>query len=60
MQDKYIKINNLKVSENLSDFVNNELLKNTNVSKENFLLIICLMISSHYLEIDIMEKINRF
>ena len=38
MQDKYIKINNLRVSEKLSDFVNDELLKNTNVSAENFWL----------------------
>ena len=36
MQEKYIKINNLQVSEKLSNFVNNELLKNTNVSSENF------------------------
>ena len=32
MQEKYIKINNLKVSEKLSDFVTDELLKDTNVS----------------------------
>ena len=38
MQDKYIKINNLQVSEKLSNFVNDELLKNTNVSAENFWL----------------------
>ena len=38
MQEKYIKINNLKVSEKLSKFVNGELLKNTNVSTENFWL----------------------
>ncbi len=38
MQEKYIKINNLKVSEKLSKFVNGELLKNTNVSPENFWL----------------------
>ena len=38
MQEKYIKINNLKVSEKLSKFVNDELLKNTNVSSENFWL----------------------
>ena len=36
MQEKYIKINNLQVSEKLSNFVNDELLKNTNVSSENF------------------------
>jgi len=38
MQEKYIKINNLKVSEKISNFVNDELLKNTNVSSENFWL----------------------
>ncbi len=38
MQEKYIKINNLQVSEKLSKFVNDELLKNTNVSVENFWL----------------------
>ena len=38
MQEKYIKINNLQVSEKLSNFVNDELLKNTNVSSENFWL----------------------
>ena len=38
MQEKYIKINNLKVSENISNFVNDELLKNTNISTENFWL----------------------
>ena len=38
MQDKYIKINNLQVSEKLSNFVNDELLKNTNISSENFWL----------------------
>jgi len=32
----YKKIHNLKVSENLENFVNNELLKNTNISAENF------------------------
>ena len=36
MQEKYIKINNLQVSEKLSKFINDELLKNTNVSSENF------------------------
>ena len=36
MQEKYVKINNLKVSEKLLKFVNDELLKNTNVSSENF------------------------
>ncbi len=38
MQEKYVKINNLKVSEKLSNFVTDELLKNTNVTKENFWL----------------------
>ena len=38
MQEKYIKINSLQVSEKLSNFVNDELLKNTNVSSENFWL----------------------
>ncbi len=38
MQEKYVKINNLQVSEKLSKFVNDELLKNTNVSPENFWL----------------------
>ena len=38
MQEKYIKINNLQVSKKLSNFVNDELLKDTNVSSENFWL----------------------
>ena len=38
MQEKYVKINNLQVSEKLSNFVNDELLKNTNVSSKNFWL----------------------
>ncbi len=38
MQEKYIKINSLQVSEKLSNFVSDELLKNTNVSSENFWL----------------------
>ena len=38
MQEKYIKINNLQVSKKLSNFVNDELLKNTNISSENFWL----------------------
>ncbi len=38
MQQKYIKVNNLKISENLLDFINNDLLKSTNVSSENFWL----------------------
>ncbi len=36
MQEKYIKINNLQVSEKLSSFVSEELLKDTHVSTENF------------------------
>mgnify|MGYP001241504338 FL=1 len=36
MQEKYIEINNLKVSNELSEFVTNELLKDTNISVENF------------------------
>ena len=38
MQEKYIKINNLQVSEKLSNFVNDELLKGTDISAENFWL----------------------
>ena len=38
MQEKYIKINNLQVSETLSNFVSDELLKNTNISVEKFWL----------------------
>ena len=38
MQEEYIKINNLKVSKELSEFVNNELLKSTEISAENFWL----------------------
>ncbi len=38
MQEEYIKINNLKVSKKLSEFVNNELLKGTKISAENFWL----------------------
>ncbi len=38
MKEKYININNLKVSESLSKFVSDELLKDTNVSVENFWL----------------------
>ena len=38
MQEKYIKVNNLKVSANLLNFVNDELLKDTNVSTKNFWL----------------------
>ena len=36
MQDEYVKINTLKVSEKLSNFVNNELLKDTEITIENF------------------------
>tara|TARA_B100000900_G_scaffold413935_1_gene439132 strand:- start:1223 stop:3385 length:2163 start_codon:yes stop_codon:yes gene_type:complete len=36
MQEKYININNLKVSEVLLNFVNNELLKDTDVSPDTF------------------------
>ncbi len=38
MQEKYIKINNLQVSEKLSNFVKDELLKNTNITSKNFWL----------------------
>ena len=38
MQEKYVRINNLQVSEKLSNFVDDELLKNTNISSENFWL----------------------
>ena len=38
MQEEYIKINNLKVSKELSEFVNNDLLKGTKISAENFWL----------------------
>ena len=38
MQKKYIKINNLEVSKDLSEFVNNELLKDTDVSVKTFWL----------------------
>ena len=36
MKSKYLNVNNLKVSEELVDFVNNELLRDTGVSSENF------------------------
>ena len=36
MKKKYTKINNLSVSNDLLDFVNNELLKKTNISPEKF------------------------
>ncbi len=38
MQEKYININKLKVSESLSRFVKDELLKDTNISGEDFWL----------------------
>ena len=38
MQEKYINTNNLKVSKELHEFVNHELLKDTNISVENFWL----------------------
>ncbi len=38
MQNKYININKLKVSENLSKFVEEELLKDINISSEKFWL----------------------
>ena len=38
MQTKYHNVNNLKVSEELLNFVNNELLKETNISPEKFWL----------------------
>ena len=36
MAEKYIKIENLSVSENLLNFVNNELLPGTKTKKKNF------------------------
>ena len=36
MKEKYIKIKNLSISEKLLSFVNNELLPNTKLKKENF------------------------
>ena len=38
MQEKYININSLKVSENLSKFISEELLKDTNILPETFWL----------------------
>ena len=38
MQDKYININSLKVSKNLSNFIDNELLKDTGISSDKFWL----------------------
>ena len=36
MKTKYVKVNNLKISEKLLSFVNDELLKNTNISSKKF------------------------
>ncbi len=36
MQEKYIKVNNLKVSKKLLEFVNKEILKDTEISPEKF------------------------
>jgi malate synthase len=36
MQEKYINVNNLKVSEKLLNFVNDELLKDTEISPDSF------------------------
>ena len=36
MKEKYISINNLKVSEILFNFINDELLKDTKIAKEDF------------------------
>jgi len=36
MKEKYISINNLKVSEILFNFINDDLLKNTKIAKEYF------------------------
>ena len=36
MKEKYIKIKNLSVSEKLANFINNELLPGTKISKEKF------------------------
>ena len=38
MQEKYININTLKVSEKLSQFISDELLKDTCLSVDNFCL----------------------
>ena len=38
MSSKYISVNNLKISDSLLSFVNNELLKDTDVSPEKFWL----------------------
>ena len=36
MKTKYVKVNNLKISEKLLSFVNDELLKNTNITSKKF------------------------
>ena len=36
MKIKYKVVNNLKISQNLLEFVNNELLKDTNITPEKF------------------------
>ena len=36
MREQYVKIYNLSVAKNLLDFVNNELLVDTNVSSDQF------------------------
>ena len=36
MREKYLEINNLKVSETLFNFVNNELLEDTEISSKDF------------------------
>ena len=36
MQEKYININSLKVSENLAKFIREELLEDLNISPEKF------------------------
>ena len=38
MKENYLNVNNLKVSKELLSFVNNELLKDTNISPEKFWL----------------------
>ena len=38
MQEKYININSLRVSENLSKFISDELLKDIDISVEKFWL----------------------
>ena len=38
MSGKYVSVNNLKISEKLLDFVNNDLLKDTEISPKKFWL----------------------